>query len=132
LLFFKGALLNDTQRILVQQSAIVQAQRQIRFSDALEIIQNEHAIRQYILDAIDIERAGSKVNLKRTSEFLVVDEFQKKLNDEPDLKAAFESLTPGRQRAYLLHFSQATQSKTREVRIQKCIPLILNGRGLND
>ena len=132
LLFFKGALLKDTDDILIQQSANVQAARQIRFTNLQEIIDLKSALKTYIFEAVEIEKAGLKVNLKKTAEFPVSDEFQQKLDENPDLKKAFEALTPGRQRAYLLHFSQPKQAKTRESRVEKYIPAIFEGKGLND
>jgi uncharacterized protein YdeI (YjbR/CyaY-like superfamily) len=132
LLLFKGALLNDPHHILVQQSENVQAARQIRFTNVLEIIELEPAIKACVFEAIEVEKAGLKVNLKKTEEFTMPQEFQYKLDKIPALKTAFEALTPGRQRAYLLHFSSPKQSKTRESRIEKYIPQILDGKGLND
>jgi uncharacterized protein YdeI (YjbR/CyaY-like superfamily) len=132
LLFFKGALLKDTDDILIQQSANVQAARQIRFTNLDEIIDLKSVLKTYIFEAVEIEKAGLKVHLKKTAEFPVSDEFQQKLDENPELKKAFEALTPGRQRAYLLHFSQPKQAKTRESRVEKCIPLIFEGKGLND
>jgi len=131
-LFFKGALLKDTDGILIQQSENVQAARQIRFTNLKEITAQKSILKAYIYEAIEIEKAGLKVELKKTSEFPVSDEFQKQLNENATLKKAFEALTPGRQRAYLLHFSQPKQSKTRESRVEKVIPQILDGKGLND
>lgn len=132
LLFFKGALLKDTDDILIQQSANVQAARQIRFTNVQEIIDLKSVLKTYIFEAVEIEKAGLKVHLKKTAEFPVSDEFQQKLDENPDLKKAFEALTPGRQRAYLLHFSQPKQAKTRESRVEKYIPAIFEGKGLND
>lgn len=132
LLFHKGVLLNDAAGILIQQTKHVQAARQIRFTDLEEIKELETTLKAYVFEAIEVEKAGLKVKLKETSEFVVVPEFQKQLDQNPDLKAAFERLTPGRQRGYLLHFAQPKQSKTRESRIEKNIPRIFDGRGLND
>ncbi|SHF82423.1 YdeI/OmpD-associated family protein [Chryseobacterium vrystaatense] len=132
LLFFKGALLKDTRNILIQQSENVQAARQIRFTALKEITDLEKVIPTYVYEAVEVEKSGIKVPMKKTKEFEMTDEFQKKLDESPALKEAFESLTPGRQRAYLLHFSSAKQSKTRETRIEKYIPQILTGKGLND
>lgn len=131
-LFFKGALLKDTEGILIQQSENVQAARQIRFTNLKEIVEQKNILKAYIYEAIEIEKAGLKVELKKTSEFPVSDEFQKKLDENSELKKAFETLTPGRQRGYLLHFSQPKQAKTREARVDKAIPQILDGKGLND
>ncbi|WP_406844577.1 YdeI/OmpD-associated family protein [Flavobacterium soyae] len=131
-LFFKGALLKDTDGILIQQSENVQAARQIRFTNLKEIAELKDILKTYIYQAIEIEKAGLKVELKKTSEFAVSEEFQKKLDAMPDLQKAFSALTPGRQRAYLLHFSQPKQSKTRVSRVEKNIPNILEGKGLND
>ena len=132
LLFFKGALLKDPERILVQQTENVQASRQIRFTSVREIAKMKATLKAYIKQAIEIEKAGLKVNLKKTEEFKVPEEFQNKLDRTPELKTAFKALTPGRQRAYLLYFSSAKQSKTRESRIEKYLQQILNGKGLND
>ena len=131
-LFFKGALLKDTNGILIQQSENVQAARQIRFTNLKEIIDQKTILKTYIYQAIEIEKAGLKVELKETTDFEVSAEFQKKLDEMPNLKKAFEALTPGRQRGYLLHFSQPKQSKTRESRVEKNIPQILEGKGLKD
>lgn len=132
LLFFKGALLKDTNGILIQQTENVQSARQIRFTSVNEIVKLEKVLKAYIYQAIEVEKAGLKVKLKKTSEFKVPDEFQKKLKEIPALKKAFQSLTPGRQRAYLFYFSQPKQSKTRESRIEKSLQQILDGKGLND
>ncbi len=132
LLFFKGALLNDADGILIQQTKNTQAARQIRFTGILEIIKMEPIVKAYIYEAIEVEKAGLKVNLKKTTEFIIPEEFQNKLGEMPALKIAFGALTPGRQRAYLLHFSAPKQSKTRESRVEKCMQQILNGQGLND
>lgn len=132
LLFHKGALLKDTHGILIQQTENVQAARQIRFTNVQEIIEMEQLLKAYIYEAIEVEKAGLEVNFKKTTEYIIPDEFQMKLDENKALKTAFEALTPGRQRAYLLHFSQPKQSKTRESRVEKSIPQILNGKGLND
>lgn len=132
ILFFKGALLNDTCKILIQQSENVQAARQIRFTNQEEISKLEKEIKLYIYEALEVEKSGVQVPMKTTKEFEVAEEFQHKLNTDTVLKEAFEALTPGRQRAYLLYFSSAKQPKTRESRIEKCIPQILTGKGLND
>jgi uncharacterized protein YdeI (YjbR/CyaY-like superfamily) len=132
LLFFKGALLKDAKGILIQQTENVQAARQVRFTNVRQIVELESIVKAYILEAIEVEKAGLKVKLKRTSEFTIPDEFQAKLDKLPALKMAFAALTLGRQRGYLLHFSGAKQSKTRESRVEKCIPQILNGKGLDD
>ncbi|MEQ9403362.1 MAG: YdeI family protein [Cyclobacteriaceae bacterium] len=132
LLFHKGALLSDSNGILIQQTKNVQAARQIRFTDLKEISELKPAIKQYVFEAIEVEKAGLNVELKKTAAYSIPEEFQTRLNENSGLKAAFEALTPGRQRGYLLHFSQPKQSKTRESRIEKCIPLIFNGKGLND
>jgi uncharacterized protein YdeI (YjbR/CyaY-like superfamily) len=131
-LFFKGALMKDPKGILVQQTENVQAARQVRFTNMQQIEKMKSTLKAYIREAIEIEKAGLSIQFKKTEEFSVSEEFQQKLDESPDLKAAFEALTPGRQRAYLLHFSSARQSKTRESRIEKCIPQILDGLGLND
>lgn len=131
-LFFKGALMRDTHGILIQQTQNVQAARQIRFTSLEQIMELESVLKAHIFEAIEVEKAGLKVPMKKTAEFAVSEEFQAKLSENSVLKEAFEALTPGRQRAYLLHFSQPKQVKTRESRIEKCIPMILNGKGLND
>jgi uncharacterized protein YdeI (YjbR/CyaY-like superfamily) len=131
-LFFKGALLNDTNGILIQQTENVQAARQIRFTHIREIVDMKATLKAYIYEAIEVEKAGLKVELKETKEFTVSEEFQYKLDKIPALKAAFEALTPGRQRGYLLHFSAPKQAKTREARVEKYIPQILDGKGLDD
>jgi len=132
LLFFKGALLNDPNDILIQQTKNVQSARQIRFTNIREIVKMERILKAYIYEAIEVERAGLKVKLKKTSEFKIPDEFQKKLNKMPALKKAFEALTPGRQRAYIFYFSQPKLTQTRESRVEKYLKQILNGKGLDD
>lgn len=132
LLFFKGALLKDPKNILVQQTQNVQAARQLRFTNIKDIHKLKAIIKAYIFESVELEKNGLKVELKKTSEFNMPEEFKRKLSNSISLKKAFESLTPGRQRAYLLHFSQAKQVATRESRIEKCIPLIMSGKGLND
>jgi len=132
LLFMKGALLKDTAGILVQQTENVQASRQIRFTSIQDIVNNESILKAYINEAIEVEKAGLKVELKKTTEFNMPDEFKMVLDDMPELKTAFETLTPGRQRGYLLYFSAPKQAKTRESRIEKCIQQILVGKGLDD
>ncbi|WP_421976234.1 YdeI/OmpD-associated family protein [Roseivirga seohaensis] len=131
-LFHKGVLLKDTEKILIQQTENVQSARQIRFTSLEEITEKETILKAYIYEAIEVEKAGLKVELKKTKEFNMPEEFQKALDENPDLKTAFEALTPGRQRGYLLHFSQPKQPKTREARIEKCKPMIFEGKGLND
>ena len=132
LLFFKGALMKDAENILIQQTENVQAAKQIRFTNLQQIIDLENVLNDYIFEAVEIEESGVKVEMKKTHEFNIPEEFAQKLNENPELKKAFEALTPGRQRAYLLYFSSAKQSKTRISRIEKYIPEILNGKGLND
>ena len=132
LLFFKGVLMKDPQGILIQQTEQVQSARQVRFTNSKEIKKLAATLRSYIFEAVKVEEAGLKVPLKKTKEYAVPEELQQKLDKLPVLKTAFEALTPGRQRAYLLHFSQPKQSKTRESRVEKCIPRILDGKGLND
>jgi uncharacterized protein YdeI (YjbR/CyaY-like superfamily) len=132
LLFFKGALLQDTEGILVQQTENTQATRQIRFTDVREIMDMEAVIKTYIYEAIEVEKAGLKVPLKPTAEFNMPEEFQQKLDEIPALKTAFYALTPGRQRGYLLHFAAAKQAKTRVTRVEKCVEGILGGKGLDD
>ena len=132
MLFHKGVLMNDANSILIQQTENVQSARQIRFTTVKEITKPAPVLKAYIYEAIEIEKAGIKVELKKPSEFKVAEEFQIKLDKNKTLKAAFEALTPGRQRAYLLHFSAAKQSATRASRVEKSIPDILKGKGLND
>src|SRR6267143_2035677 len=132
LLFFKGALLKDAKGILVQQTKNVQAARQIRFTNVREMVEMESILKAYIYEAIEVEKAGLKVNFREKTELRFPEEFQKKLDDIPALKAAFDALTPGRQRAYNLYFSAPKQSKTRESRIEKCMRQIRIGKGLND
>jgi uncharacterized protein YdeI (YjbR/CyaY-like superfamily) len=132
LLFFKGALLNDAKGILIQQTKNVQAARQIRFTHVREIVKMKPILKTYINEAIEVEKAGLKVNFKKTTEFIIPEEFQNKLDKIPALKTAFDALTPGRQRAYVLYFSAPKQSKTRESRVGKCMQQILSGKGLND
>ena len=132
LLFFKGALLKDAQGILIQQTKNTQAARQIRFTTVEQIVAMKPLLRAYIEEAIEIEKAGLTVSFKTTAEFIVTEEFQLKLDQNPALKTAFSALTPGRQRAYMLYFSAPKQSKTKESRIEKCVPQILNGKGLKD
>src|SRR6266851_5610000 len=132
LLFVKGALLNDAKGILITQTENTQAGRQIRFTNVREIVEMETILKAYIYEAIEVEKAGLKVNFKKTTEFIIPEEFQNKLDEIPALKTAFDALTPGRQRAYILYFSAPKQSKTRESRVEKCMRQILNGKGLND
>jgi len=132
LLFFKGALLNDTEDILVRQTENVQSARQIRFTSAREIVKMKTILKAYVLKAIQVEKAGLKVKFKKTTEFKTPEEFQKRLDKNSALKTAFHALTPGRQRAYLLHFSQPKQSKTRESRVEKWTKQILKGKGMDD
>ena len=132
LLFFKGVLLNDANGILIQQTKNVQAGRQIRFTNVREIVRMKPILKAYIYEAIEVEKAGLKVNFKKTTEFIIPEEFQNKLDEIPPLKTAFNALTPGRQRAYILYFSAPKQSKTRASRVEKCMQQILNGKGLND
>lgn len=132
ILLFKGSLLKDEHNILIQQTENVQGARQIRFTNVQQIIELESVLKSYIYEAINVEKAGLKVELKKHDEYTIPEELQIKFNELPSLKDAFESLTPGRQRAYILHFSSAKQSKTRVTRIEKCIQQILDGKGLND
>ena len=132
LLFCKGALLKDPNGILVQQTENVQAARQIRFTSVREIVGMKATLKAYLQEAIGVEKAGLEVAYKKTSEFKVAEEFKKKMTEIPALKKAFQALTPGRQRGYLLYFSAAKQSKTRESRIAKWMPQILHGKGLDD
>ena len=132
LLFFKGALLNDPEGLLIQQTKNVQSARQIRFTNVKDIIKMEKILKAYVYEAIEVERVGLKVKMKKTSDFKIPEEFQKKLNKSTALKKAFDDLTPGRQRAYIFHFSQPKLSKTREARVEKYSKQILAGKGLND
>ncbi|MED3884229.1 YdeI/OmpD-associated family protein [Priestia sp. TRN 1309] len=132
LLFPKGSLLQDSHGILIQQTENVQGARQIRFTNVQEIAEKEAILKAYIYEAIEVEKAGLKVKAKKPEELIIPEELQHKFDEIPALKDAFTTLTPGRQRAYILHFSAAKQSKTRASRVEKCIPNILNGKGLND
>jgi uncharacterized protein YdeI (YjbR/CyaY-like superfamily) len=132
LLFFKGVLLKDPKHILIQQTENVQAGRQVRFTNVREIVKMRPILKNYIQEAIAVEKGGLKVKLKKTSEYRVPEEFEKKLKEMPALKTAFAALTPGRQRGYLFYFSQPKQSKTREARVEKCMQQIFNGKGLDD
>ncbi|MEC1524560.1 YdeI family protein [Neobacillus niacini] len=132
LMFFKGVLLNDTKGILIKPGENSQTQRQIRFTNVKEIVEMEPVLKDYIIEAIEVEKAGLEVDYKKTSEYTIPEELQTKFAETPALKTAFEALTPGRQRAYILYFSQAKQSKTRESRIEKYMQQILNGKGIND
>ena len=131
-LFFKGALLNDASGILIQQTENVQAARQIRFTNVREVVEMGTILKAYIYEAMEVEKAGLKVHFKKNTALIFPVEFQKKLDEIPALKAAFDALTPGRQRAYNLYFSAPKQFKTRESRVEKCMQQILNGKGLND
>jgi uncharacterized protein YdeI (YjbR/CyaY-like superfamily) len=131
-LFFKGALLHDAKGILIQQTKNVQAARQARFTNTKEIIRHKAILKACIFEAVEVEKAGLKVTLKKTAEFTMPDEFKTYLHKKPALKKAFEALTPGRQRGYLLYFAAAKQTKTRAARIEKYIPQIMSGKGLND
>ena len=130
--FFKGALMKDPDNILIQQSENVQAARQVRFANVQDILSKREILKKYIFEAAEIEKSGRKVELKKVSEFEIAEELQSKFDVDSDFKKAFYALTPGRQRAYLLHFSQPKQSKTRESRVEKNISRILEGKGLND
>lgn len=132
LLFVKGVLLKDPKGILIQQTEHVQAHRQIRFTNLQEIIDQQEDIISYIVEAIELEKNGEKIPFKKPEEFKMVEEFKIRLAESCELKVAFETLTPGRQRAYLLHFGRAKQALTRAARVDKCIPNILKGIGLND
>jgi uncharacterized protein YdeI (YjbR/CyaY-like superfamily) len=132
LLFFKGALLNDPNGILIQQTENVQVARQIRFTNVREIVKMERVLKAYIYEAIEVERAGLKIKLKKTSDFKIPEEFQNKLDKMPALQKAFDALTPGRQRGYIFHFSQPKLSKTRAARVEKYLKQILKGKGLDD
>jgi uncharacterized protein YdeI (YjbR/CyaY-like superfamily) len=130
--FIKGALLKDPKGILVQQTENSQTVRVVRFTSVQEIATLEPVLRAYIKEAVEVEKAGLKVAFKKVSEFAVPEEFQAKLDELPALKAAFAALTPGRQRGYLLHFAAAKQSKTRASRVEKAMPHILAGKGIDD
>ena len=132
LLFMQGALMKDDNGLLIQQTANVQSARQLRFENIEEIFAGKSIINSYIKEAIRIDKAGLKVQLKKTSEYSIPEEFQKALDHMPELKNAFYLLTPGRQRGYLLYFSAAKQIKTREARIEKYLQHILDGKGLDD
>ena len=132
LMFCKGALLNDPNGILKKPGENTQAARQIRFTNVREIVEMEPILKAYIYEAIEVEKAGLKVTVKKTTEFIIPEEFQKQLDEIPALKTAFDALTPGRQRAYILYFSAPKQSKTRESRVEKWLKQILSGKGLND
>ena len=132
LLLFKGALLKDPNGILHQIGENTQAGRQIRFTSVQEITEMEPILKAYIHEAIEVEKAGLKVEFKKSTELIFPEEFQKKLDENPALKTAFTALTPGRQRAYNFYFSAPKQSKTRKSRVEKCIPQILAGKGLDD
>ena len=132
LLFMQGALLKDQKKILVQQTENVQSARQIRFTTVEDILKNKSLIKSYIKEAMALDKAGLKIELKKTTEYKIPEEFQVVLNDMPELKKAFQVLTPGRQRGYLLYFSAPKQAKTREARIEKYLQQILNGKGLDD
>jgi uncharacterized protein YdeI (YjbR/CyaY-like superfamily) len=132
LLFFKGALMSDPKKILVQQTANVQSARQIRFTSAQEITKMKATLKAYIKEAVRVEKSGLKVDFKKPADYEVPEEFQARLDEMPDLKSAFNALTPGRQRAYLLYFSSAKQAKTREARVEKYLHQILNGLGMDD
>jgi uncharacterized protein YdeI (YjbR/CyaY-like superfamily) len=132
LLFFKGALLQDTHDILIQQTENVQSARQIRFTGAREIVKMEKILKAYIYEAIEVEKAGLKVKLKKITDFKIPEELHKKLDKNAALKKAFNALTPGRQKGYIFYFTQPRQSKTRDSRVEKYIPHILKGKGLND
>jgi uncharacterized protein YdeI (YjbR/CyaY-like superfamily) len=132
LLFFKGVLLKDAKGVLIQQTENVQSARQIRFTHVREIVKLAPVLKAYIHEAIAVEKAGLKVKLKKNAEFAIPEELQNKFNETPALKTAFAALTPGRQRGYIFYFSASKQSKTRTSRIEKCMPQILHGKGLND
>ncbi len=131
-LFFKGALLNDSENVLIQQTENVQSARQMRFTNIREVTKMEKILKTYIYEAIEVEKAGLKVKLKNTSDYKIPAEFGNKLKKMPALKKAFDALTPGRQRAYIFYFSQAKHSKTREARVENYVKQILNGKGLED
>lgn len=132
LLFMGGAIMKDPKKILIQQTENVQSARQIRFANLEEIIEQKSVLKSYIKNAIDVENSGVKFEMKKTTEFKIPEEFQTALNEMSELKSAFEKLTPGRQKSYLLYFGSAKQAKTRNERVEKYIPKILDGKGLDD
>lgn len=132
ILFVKGALLNDANRILIQQTENVQAGRQVRFTNIQQVMEQEPIVKAYINEAVEVEKAGLKVDFKKTEEYIIPEEFQSKLAEIPTLNTAFNALTPGRQRAYIFYFSEPKQAKTREGRVEKYMQQILCGKGLND
>ncbi|MBU5353935.1 YdeI family protein [Paenibacillus barcinonensis] len=132
IMFLKGSLLKDPHGILIQQTNNVQGGRQIRFTNLEQIIEQEKILKAYIREAIEVEQAGLKVEKKEVEQFAVPEELQQQFDANPAFQAAFEALTPGRQRAYLYHFSQPKQSKTKTSRIEKCMQPIMEGKGLND
>ena len=132
LLFFKGALLKDEEGILIRQTENVQSSRQVRFTNVKDIVKLKAVLKAYVHEAVAVEKAGLKVEMKTVKDLVFPEEFKKKLDKNKALKTAFEALTPGRQRAYNLYFSSAKQAKTRDERVEKCVPMILKGKGLND
>lgn len=132
ILFMKGALMQDAENLLIQQTENVQSARQLRFTSNAEIVKLKSAIKTYVKEAVELEKSGAKVEMKKTADYAVPEEFQAKLNEDAELKRAFKALTPGRQRGYLFYFSQPKTSKTREARVEKAIPQILDGKGLDD
>ena len=132
IMFFKGALLSDSEKILVQPTENSNSGRQLRFTNAKEILKAKKSILAYVFEATELEKSGAKVEAKKTSEYPMPEELKSKFKELPELKAAFEKLTPGRQRGYLLHFSQAKQSATRLSRIEKSMEAIFKGKGMNE
>lgn len=132
ILFVKGSLLSDPNGILVQQTVNVQAARQVRFKNVAEIEALTPVLKEYIMQAIEVENAGTAVDYKKNTDFTIPEELLNKFDEIPDLSTAFHALTPGRQRAYVLHFTQPKQAKTREARVEKYVQQILDGRGLNN
>jgi uncharacterized protein YdeI (YjbR/CyaY-like superfamily) len=132
LLFMKGALMKDPKAILIQQTRNVQAGRQIRFTSLGEITRQTSTLMAYLKEAIALEKSGARVQMKQVAQFEMIDEFRQRLQDDPRLADAFFALTPGRQKGYLLHFAGAKQSSTRAARVEKHLPRILQGLGLND
>jgi uncharacterized protein YdeI (YjbR/CyaY-like superfamily) len=131
-LFFKGVLLTDPDGVLVKTGENTQVGRQIRFTDVQDVAMLKNIVTAYVAEAIEVERSGLKVQLQEGNELTLPVEFQRRLDESPELRAAFAALTPGRQRGYNIHFSSPKQSKTREARVDKCLPQILRGKGLND
>lgn len=130
--FFKGALLSDPEHILQRVGEHTQAGRWIKFTSLKEISALQPVLTNYLSEAVEVEDSGKKVPMKKASEYAVPEELQVRLNAAPEVKAAFEALTPGRRKSYIFHVSGAKQAKTRTARVEKCVPMILSGRGFNE